>query len=57
MTRQEEIAFEKKAEKHFRGQRELPNGKSIWFNTHYDPVADRKYKANYDNIKWDSRRA
>lgn len=50
MTRQEEIAFEKKAEKHFRSQRELPNGRDFRWNSEKDPEAERKYRKNFDSI-------
>ena len=50
MTRQEEIAFEKKAERHFKSHRELPNGRDYRFNKTYSKEEDRKFKANFDAI-------
>jgi hypothetical protein len=45
----QEAAFERKAEKHFRSHRELPNGKNFrCWNRDADPEADKKYRDNYD---------
>lgn len=50
MTRQEEAAFEAKAEKHFRSHRELPNGRDYRFNRSYNKKDDEKFKKNFDAI-------
>lgn len=50
MTRNEEIAFEKKAEKHFRSHRELPSGRDFRWNSEKDPEADNKYRTNFDTV-------
>ena len=52
MTRAEEIAFEKKAEKHFKSQRELPNGRDFrWNQPHHHAIAgDKKFRENFDKI-------
>jgi len=52
MTRAEEIAFEKKAEKHFKGQRELPNRRDFrWNQPHYYAITgDKNFRKNFDNI-------
>lgn len=52
MTRYEEMVFERKAEQHFRGQRELPEGRNFLWNTfrfreEYDMDA---YRKNFDKI-------
>lgn len=52
MTPAEEKAFEKKAEKHFKGQRELPVGRDFrWNQPHWHANAgDKKYRENFDAI-------
>lgn len=47
-----EAEFERKAEAHFRGQRELPNGRNFrWEHFRFDTGKDREsYRANYDRI-------
>ena len=52
MTRTEEIAFEKKAEQHFKGQRELPNGRDFrWNQPHwYANAGDKNFRKNFDAI-------
>ena len=52
MTRTEEIAFEKQAEKHFKSQRELPNGRDFrWNQPHWHAKAgDKKFRENFDKI-------
>jgi len=51
MTPQQEAAFEKKAEKHFKGQRELPNGRNFRFWNHdKDTKADKQYRKNFDKV-------
>lgn len=49
MTPEQERVFDAKVEKHFKSHRELPNGKNfLYWNRDRDPVADQKYKDNYD---------
>jgi len=51
MTPQQEAAFEKKAEQHFKGHRELPNGKNFTcWNREHSKEAEQKYKQNFDKI-------
>lgn len=51
MTRQEEAAFEAKAEKHFKGHRELPDGRNFrCWNRDKDVKGDANYRDNYDRI-------
>lgn len=51
MTPQEEAVFEKKAERHFKGQRELPKGRNFRFWEHEKDIeADRKYRENFDKV-------
>ncbi|MCK9408274.1 MAG: hypothetical protein M0R68_03990 [Bacteroidetes bacterium] len=55
MTAAEERAFDVKAEKHFRGHRELPNGRNFrCWNREKDVAGDRAYRANYDQIDWNT---
>jgi len=51
MTRQEEAAFEAKAEKHFRSHRDVPSGRNFhtWEHEH-DPEAEKKYRSNFDKV-------
>ena len=49
MTAQQEVAFDKAAEKHFQSHRELPVGRNFrCWNREADPAADKKYHDNYD---------
>lgn len=52
MTRNEEIAFEKKAENHFKGQRELQNGRDFRWNKSHSQCAqdDVSFRSNFDRI-------
>lgn len=50
MTPQQEAIFEKKAEQHFKGQRELPLGRDFRWNSVRDPEAERKYRQNFDSV-------
>ena len=52
MTRAEEAAFEKKAEKHFRSHRELPTGRDFrWNQPHHHAIAgDKNFRENFDRI-------
>jgi hypothetical protein len=52
MTRAEEIAFEKKAEKEFKGQRPLPNGRDFRWNQPYwhANAGDNQFRENFDRI-------
>jgi len=54
MTPAQEAAFERKAEKHFRGHRELPNGRNFrcWNRTETE-VDRQKYRDNFDRIRWE----
>lgn len=54
MTPAQEVAFNQKVEKHFRGQRELPDGRDFRCFNRTETEADRqKYRDNYDGIRWD----
>ena len=56
LSASQEAAFEKKAEKHFRSHRELPNGKNfICWNRDKDVAADKRYHDNYDQIDWSKK--
>lgn len=49
MTPHEEAQFEAKAEKHFRGHRELLNGRNfMMWNREADPKGDKNYRKNFD---------
>lgn len=52
MTRQEEAIFEKKAEREFKGQRELPVRRDFrWNKPHWHiKEDDRKFRENFDRI-------
>ena len=52
MTLAEEIAFEKKAERWFRGQRELPNGRNfLWNSFRFKSKEDlENYRKNFDLV-------
>jgi hypothetical protein len=52
MTAQEEKVFEDKAERYFKGQRELPPGRDFRWNTfRFNEKRDiENYRANYDRI-------
>ena len=52
MTKDEEARFEKKAEQHFKGQRELQCGRDFrWNQPHwYANQGDKKFKQNFDRI-------
>ncbi len=49
MNAQQEAAFEKKAEKHFRGHRDTPCGRNFAFWDHEETKESKKnYKDNFD---------
>jgi len=52
MTPQQEAAFERKAEAHFKGQRELPNGRDFRWNKSHEQIAqdDVSFRKNFDRI-------
>ena len=52
MTRNEEMIFEKKAEKEFKGQRPLQNGRDFrWNKPHWHiKEEDKSFRANFDRI-------
>lgn len=50
MTEAEERVFEKRASKHFRSQRELPNGRDFRWNSEKDPKSDKRFRHNFDTI-------
>jgi hypothetical protein len=52
MTPQEERMWDKKIEKSFRSQQELPNGRNFryWNHERDTTPADDKYKQNFDSI-------
>lgn len=52
MTLQEEAAFEAKADKHFRSQRELPNGRDFRWNTFRNITREDRdnYRRNFDLV-------
>lgn len=54
MTRREEAIFEAKAEKHFKGHRELPNKRDHRFNCSGGYINSSKrqkvFNKNFDNI-------
>lgn len=52
MTKAQEAVFEKKAEQHFKGHRELPNNRDFRWNQphHYAIAGDKKFRENFDNI-------
>ncbi len=50
MTPGEEAAFDKKAEKHFKGHPELPNGRDFRFNHQFDKKEDENYRQNFDKV-------
>ncbi len=39
-----------KIEKHFKSHPELPNGRDYRFNRERDPVGDKNFRNNFDNI-------
>ena len=45
-----QTATEAKIEKHFRSHPELPSGRDFRFNRERDPIADKKFKENFDRI-------
>ena len=49
-----EKAFDQKVEKYFRSQRELPLGRDFRWNSAKDPVAEKKFRDNFDSIFPDS---
>ena len=57
MTAREEAAFEAKAAREFRGQRELPNGRDfMWNYYHRETKSQRqKFRENFDKIKWNTK--
>ena len=50
MTPEQERQFEKKAEQHFKGQRELPNGRDFRWNSQRDFEAEKRYRQNFDAV-------
>jgi len=53
MTATQEVAFDRKAEKHFRSHRELPPGRNFrCWNREKDVTGDAAYRQNYDQIDW-----
>lgn len=56
MTRQEELAFERKAEKHFKGQRELLPGRNFLWNSFHSRTKEdlASYRSNFDQIRWET---
>ena len=50
MTPQEEAAFEKKAEAHFKSYREIPNGRTFLWNKRPSKQEMDNYRSNYDRI-------
>ena len=52
MTPEQERRFEAKAEKHFKGQRELPPGRDFRWNQphHLATAGDAQYRKNFDSI-------
>lgn len=50
MTPEQEKAFETRAEKHFKGQRELPNGRDFRWNMTISKEQEEKYRINFDKI-------
>lgn len=54
MTPAQEIVFEKKAEQHFKGHRELPAGRNFRCWNRTETEEDRqKFNENFDQIRWD----
>ena len=55
LTPAQEAEFERRAEREFRGQRLLPNGRNFtcWEHEH-QPRADRAYRQNFQQIKFAS---
>lgn len=52
LTKAQEAAFERRAEKHFKSHRELPNGRDFrWNQPHqYAVQGDKKFRENFDRI-------
>jgi len=50
VTAHEEAVFERNAEKHFKSQRELPNGRDYRWNQEKDNKAESAYRNNFDSI-------
>ncbi len=57
MTPQQEAAFERKAEKYFRSQREIPNGRDFRWNSYrydnYDSLDGKpvlRFRDNFDSV-------
>ena len=50
MSRQQEAKFKNDSEKHFKSHRELPWGRDFRFNKTADPVADQKFRSNFDRV-------
>ena len=50
MTRQEEAAFERKAEKHFKSHRGTPNGRSFLWDKRETAQERENYRNNYDLV-------
>ena len=51
MTKTEEIAFEAKAEKHFKSHQPCPNGRNNWaWELRKNIIADNNFKNNFDRI-------
>lgn len=59
-TAADEAAFERKAEQHFKGHREIPNqkgGRDFMWNYYRRETRSLKdtYRKRYDLIKWNTR--
>ena len=54
MTAEEERKFDIQCEKHFRGQRTIPNGRDFMWNYYHREKKETRdrYKKNFDNIDW-----
>lgn len=51
MTKQEEAAFEARAEKHFKSHPELPSKRNFTcWNREKNVKGDKKYRSNFDAI-------
>jgi hypothetical protein len=46
----QEAAFDRKAEKHFKSQRELLSGRDFRWNQEKDNDGEKRYRDNFDNI-------
>jgi len=51
MTEAEEAAFDRRAEKHFKSQPELPNNRNfVYWNHDKDIKGKLKYRNNFDSV-------